>query len=464
MPAGKSVRERDTEMSRIVIVDDETKITQLLSERISEEGHTVTTFSSAEEALPFIERNDTDIVLCDLRLGAMDGLELLKRSKRAASSTDFVMMTAYASADTAVEAMREGAYEYLIKPFQMDEVVLLLRRILDRRHLVSENRALKERISDAAATYKIVGESPAIKAIRTMIIKVGPSDAPVLIQGESGTGKELVAAEIHMSSKRAKNPFIVINCAAVPEPLIESELFGYEKGAFTGAASRKPGMFSLADTGSLFLDEIGDLTLNLQAKLLRAIENGEFLALGGSKPIKVDVRIIAATNRNLEELTNEGKFREDLFYRLNVFPIHIPPLRERLEDIIPIAESFLKSWNIPLKSLYGDVAEKLTSYDWPGNVRELRNILERATILADGESINADHISITESASSGSPEEKLRSLVGVKTLPEIENTMIKLTLEKTKGNKSRAAELLGITRRALYGRLERWKEKESDLE
>jgi DNA-binding NtrC family response regulator len=451
-------------MSRILIVDDEVKITQLLSERISEEGHTVTTFSSAEEALPFIERNDTDIVLCDLRLGRMDGLELLKRSKRAGSTTDFVMMTAYASADTAVEAMREGAYEYLIKPFQMDEVVLLLRRILDRRELVSENLALKEKISDASAARRIVGESPAIKSIRKMILKVGPSDAPVLIQGESGTGKELVAAEIHMSSGRAKKPFIVINCAAVPEPLIESELFGYEKGAFTGATTRKPGMFSLADTGSLFLDEIGDLTLNLQAKLLRAIENGEFIPLGGSKPIKVDVRMIAATNKNLEELAKEGRFREDLFYRLNVFPIHIPPLRERLEDIIPISESFLMSWNIPLKSLAQDVIEKLVSYDWPGNVRELRNILERAIILADRDPIRPEHITIIESASSRSPEEKLKSLVGVRTLPEIEKTMIMLSLEKTKGNKSRAAELLGITRRALYGRLERWSEGESGQE
>jgi DNA-binding NtrC family response regulator len=451
-------------MSRIVIVDDEIKITQLLSDRISEEGHSVATFSSAEEALPVIERNETDIVLCDLRLGGMNGLELLKRAKRAAPTTDFVMMTAYASADTAVEAMREGAYEYLIKPFQMDEVVLLLRRILDRRDLMSENLALKEKISEASSARRIVGESPSIKAIREVILKVGPSDAPVLIQGESGTGKELIAAELHMSSARSKKPFIVINCAAVPETLIESELFGYEKGAFTGAATRKPGMFSLADTGSLFLDEIGDLTLNLQAKLLRAIENGEFLPLGGSKSVKVDVRIIAATNRNLEELTEEGRFREDLFYRLNVFPIRIPPLRERVEDVVPIAESFLRSWNISSMALTSELIEKLTSYDWPGNVRELRNILERAVILAGQDSIRPEHITIVESTASRSPEEKLRSLIGVMTLPEVERTMIQLSLEKTSGNKSRAAELLGITRRTLYGRLERLNGEESESE
>ncbi len=442
-------------MSRIVIVDDEIKITQLLSERIEEEGHSVTTFSGAEEALPFIERGDTDIVLCDLRLGGMTGLELLKRAKRVAPTTDFVMMTAYASAGTAVEAMREGAYEYLIKPFQMEEVIMLLRRIQDRRDLVSENLALRERITDASTARRIVGESPAIQKIREMILKVGPSNAPVLVQGESGTGKELVAAEIHMSSTRAKNPFIVINCAAVPETLIESELFGYEKGAFTGASQRKPGMFKLADTGTLFLDEIGDLSLGLQAKLLRAIEAGEFIPLGASKPVKVDVRIVAATNQDLEELAGTGRFREDLFYRLNVFPIRIQPLRERREDIIPIAESFLASWNISSNAMDRDVHDKLLSYDWPGNVRELRNILERAVILAGREAIRPEHITIADSRSTGHPEEILRSVVGERTLPEIEKIMIELALERTGGNKSRAAEILGITRRTLYGRLEK---------
>ncbi len=451
-------------MSKIVIIDDEIKITQLLSERIEEEGHSVTAFSSGEEALPFIERGDTDIVLCDLRLGGMNGLELLKNAKRVAPTTDFVMMTAYASSNTAVEAMREGAYEYLIKPFQMEEVILLLRRIQDRRDLVSENLALREKISDAATARRIVGESPAIKSIRQMILKVGPSDAPVLIQGESGTGKELVAAEIHMSSKRAKNPFIVINCAAVPETLIESELFGYEKGAFTGASQRKPGMFKLADTGTLFLDEIGDLSLGLQAKLLRAIETGEFIPLGASKALKVDVRIVAATNHDLEELAGVGRFREDLFYRLNVFPIRIQPLRERREDIIPITESFLKSWNLSSNMLSRAVHEKLMGYDWPGNVRELRNILERAVILAGQDTILPEHITIADSRSKNLPEEILRSIVGERTLPEVEKIMVELALERTGGNKSRAAEVLGITRRTLYGRLEKLEEEEESAE
>jgi len=443
-------------MSRILIVDDELKITKLLSDRISQEGHDVTTCTSAEDALPYIEQGDAEIVLCDLRLGGMDGLELLRKTKKMSPSTDFVIMTAYASASTAVEAMREGAYEYLIKPFQMDEVLLLLKRIQERRDLVSENLALRERIFVTSTARRIVGESGAIRSIRDMITKVAPTDAPVLVQGESGTGKELVAAEIHRNSSRAKNPFIVINCAAVPETLLEAELFGFERGAFTGAVQRKPGQFKLADNGTIFLDEIGDLPLSLQAKLLRAIENGEFLPLGSSRPVRVDIRIIAATNQDLEKLARDGLFREDLFYRLNVFPIKIPPLRERKEDILPIAENVLKEWNVPLVALSEEVLIKLKEYSWPGNIRELRNILERAVILAASGPISPGHITISETAPSGSPDVTLKAIVGERTLPEIEKALIQMALEKVGGNKSRAAELLGITRRTLYGRLERF--------
>jgi DNA-binding NtrC family response regulator len=443
-------------MSRILVVDDETKITQLVSERISGEGHDVTALESAEAALPHIEREEIDIVLCDLRLGGMNGLELLRRTKQISPQTDFVVMTAYASAGTAVEAMKAGAYEYLIKPFQMEEVVLLLRRIQERRDLMMENTALREKISERAASGTIIGVSKAMATVREMIAKVAPTDSPVLIQGESGTGKELVANEIHRRSGREKKPFVVINCAAVPENLIEAELFGFERGAFTGAIQRKAGQFKIADGGSLFLDEIGELPLGLQAKLLRALENGEFQPLGSTKPVRVDVRIIAATNRKLEELTNAGQFREDLFYRLNVFPITIPPLRERKEDITPIAERFLQSLNRPTPTLEKTVTAMLASYHWPGNVRELRNILERAVILAGTERIAPEHISISQPAAAGTPEDALRALVGEKSLPEIEKTMIELALERAGGNKSKAAELLGITRRTLYGRLERF--------
>ncbi len=454
-------------MTRILIVDDERKITELLVERIAEEGMDASAAASAEEALPAIERGETDVVLCDLRLAGMDGIELLRRTKKASPDTDVVIMTAYASAETAVEAMRQGAYEYLIKPFQMDEVVMLLRRIIERRDLVSENAALRDKLSSRAATGRIIGDSSAIRAVRDLIGLVAPADTPVLILGESGTGKELVAAEIHARSSRAKGPFVVLNCAAVPETLLEAELFGHEKGAFTGAAQRKPGQFKLAEGGTLFMDEIGEAPLAIQAKLLRAIELKQFLPLGSAKPVTVDVRIIAATNREIEAFVREGRFREDLFYRLNVFPIRIPPLRDRKEDIVPIAEHFLREWKgagrggPAVPALGADAAAKLRSYPWPGNVRELRNVLERATILAGGGSVTAAHIMIEGGGPGrGSAEERLRSLIGEMDLPAIEKRLVELVLEAAGGNKSRAAATLGITRRALYGRLERFGSRE----
>jgi DNA-binding NtrC family response regulator len=449
-------------MSRILVVDDEPKITKLLADRIAREGMEVFSCGSAEEALPRIENGEIDVVLCDLRLGGISGLDLLKKTKQAAPETDFVVMTAYASAATAIEAMRQGAYEYLIKPFEMDEVVLLLKRIQERRSLVSENAALRDRMAGAERGRIIVGESAAIRAIRDLIEKVAPTDAPVLVQGESGTGKELVAAEIHAKSARARRPFVVLNCAAVPETLLESEMFGFERGAFTGATQKKPGQFRLADGGTLFMDEIGEMPLAIQAKLLRAIELGEFTPLGGAKRVTVNVRIVAATNRDLDDLVRAGRFREDLFYRLNVFPIRIPPLRDRKEDIAPLAGRFLEMLRAapaasgPGPSPSDAVVSKLKGYAWPGNVRELKNVLERAVILAGRGPIAPEHIMIMNPAAPGSPVERLRSLLGERTLPDIERMLIELALEESKGNKSKAAALLGITRRTLYGKLERF--------
>jgi DNA-binding NtrC family response regulator len=442
-------------MSKVLVVDDEKKIVSLLSDHISADGYDVETRDSAEEALRLLGNGEIDIVLCDLRLGGMDGIELLKETRKISPGTDFVMMTAYASAETAIEAMRNGAYEYLIKPFQVDEVLMLLRRIQERRDLMTENLALKERISNAAERSRIIGTSKSIGLIIELIDKVAPTDSPVLILGESGTGKELVAAEIHRRSRRSDKPFIIINCAALPENLLEAEMFGHEKGAFTGAVRKKPGQFKLADGGSLFLDEIGELSPSLQAKLLRAIENGEFLPVGSSRRIKVDVRIIAATNRDLTELIKGERFREDLFYRLNVFPITIPPLRERKEDIGPIAEAFLSGRGYTGEMGPGTMG-KLGAYGWPGNVRELRNVLERAMILAGDSPLEPGHMMIPDSGPDGPPGGSLAPLVGEKSLEEIERTMIILALERSGGNKSRAAELLGITRRTLYSRMDKY--------
>ena len=440
-------------MTRVLVVDDEVKITRLLAERISEEGYEVSTASSAEEALPVISSGGVDIVLCDLRLQGMDGIALLKRSREVSPSTDFVIMTAYASADTAVSAMRSGAYEYVIKPFKMDEVLMLIARIVERRELVAENAALREKVSHPEDRGRLTGASDSLRRIEDLIEKVAPTDTPVLIQGESGTGKELVAGEIHRRSTRSEKPFIVINCAALPESLLEAELFGHERGAFTGAVQKKPGLFTLAHEGTILLDEIGEMPMQLQSKLLRAIENGEFRPLGGKAPVKVDVRMLAATNRDLAKASASGGFRSDLYYRLNVFPIHIPPLRERREDIEPIAGDFLAGRGRAGR-IGREVTDKLLSYDWPGNVRELRNVLERADILAGAGDIEPGHIMIP-SGEAEAEGDTLASLAGKMTLDEMEKEMILLAIRKAGGNKSRAARMLGITRRTLYSRMER---------
>jgi two-component system NtrC family response regulator len=442
-------------MSKVLIVDDERKILSILRERISADGHQVATGSSGTEAMKKVEEERPDIILCDLKLGDMEGIDLLRKVKKRYPDIEFIIMTAYASTSTAVTAMQEGAYEYLTKPFRMEEVSLLLSRIEERQNLISENRALREKASTAGAEDKMIGESEEIEEVREKIKKVAPTSTPVLIRGESGTGKEIAAELIHLNSPRAENPFIAINCAAVPATLLESELFGYEKGAFTGADGRKPGLFKLADGGTLFLDEIGDMPLQLQAKLLRVLENGEILPVGGSSTVKVDVRIVAATNRELSEMQKEGSFRDDLLYRLNVFPVLIPPLRMRKSDIPLLASHFLKKLGRP-QELSPEIARLLSRYHWPGNVRELRNVLERAVILAGPEDISEKEIQFSEPSREQSPESCLHSLLGERTLEEIEEEMVRGAIEKTGGNKSKAAEILGITRRVLYGKLKKY--------
>lgn len=443
-------------MSNVLIVDDEQKILKLLRERIAADGHQVQTSLSGTEALRKIEETSPDIILCDLKLGDMEGVDLLRQVKSKYPEIEFIIMTAYASTRTAVTAMKEGAYEYLTKPFQMEEVRLLISRIEERQNLISENRALREKTSLESSTERMIGVSDGIREVKDRIRKVAPTATPVLIQGESGTGKEIAAELIHSHSPRAGKPFIAINCAAVPATLLESELFGYEKGAFTGADGRKPGLFKLADKGTLFLDEIGDMPLQLQAKLLRVLENGQILPVGGSATIMVDVRIVAATNQDLIEMQKEERFRGDLLYRLNVFPITIPPLRLRKSDIPLLAAHFLEQLGKPAETLSPEIEKMLAGYHWPGNVRELRNVLERAVILAGPEKISGKHIQFSEPQASVSPESHLDSLIGDRSMDEIEAILIRKAIKKTGGNKSKAAELLGITRRVLYGKLDKY--------
>lgn len=441
-------------MAEIVIVDDEEKIGKLLAAELQDEGHRVTVTTRPEEALLLVRKHQPDILVTDLRMEGMDGVSLLKKSREVSPGTDVIMMTAYASVDTAIAAMREGAYDYITKPFQTEELLLLVSRLVEKRNLQNENRALRSYLSPDSGD-SIVGDSRAMQKIREIIRGLSNSDAAVLIRGESGTGKELIARAIHNSSRRSEGPFVALNCAAIPVNLLESELFGYERGAFTGADRRKIGFVQLADGGTLFLDEIGDLPAQLQAKLLRVLENRAITPLGGEKQFTVDFRLVSATNQPLESSIQNGSFREDLFYRLNVFPVQLPPLRDRTDDIPALSRFFLSGWGLPPESLSEGAIRRLVDYHWPGNIRELRNVLERATILRPEGTIGAADI-LLENALSGESRKAGDVAAGTLDLVEIEKRAIRKALAAAGGNKSEAARLLGITRRALYGRLDRY--------
>jgi DNA-binding NtrC family response regulator len=437
-------------MANILIVDDEAKIGKLLSAELGDEGHRTSHTTDPKEALRIVREQQPDILITDLRMDGMDGISLLKKTREVSPGTDVIVMTAYASIETAIETMREGAYDYIIKPFKTEELLLLVSRLEEKRRLQTENQDLRSYLSGEMGE-EIVGSSPAMMAVKRIIQGLAKSNAAVLIRGDSGTGKELVARAIHRVSLRASGPFIALNCAAIPETLLESELFGYERGAFTGATRRKIGHFQLAHRGTLFLDEIGDLPMILQAKLLRVLENGVIQPLGSEKEVTVDIRLISATHRALEKEIRENAFREDLYYRLNVFPIALPPLRERKEDIPAIAAHFLSAWRRKPSDLSVAARQKLLGYHWPGNIRELRNVLERSTILRPEGSIGADDIRLGDLAGEA-PTPESHTL----NLEEIEKRAIQKALAEAGGNKSEAARLLGITRRALYGRLGRF--------
>jgi two-component system response regulator AtoC len=437
-------------MANILVVDDEVKMCVILQDMLVERGHRVITSQDGEEAQRLVVSQDFDVVISDLKMSPVDGLQLLQTVKKLSPDTEVVLMTAYASVQTAIQAMKRGAYDYIIKPFDLDEMGLLVDKILEKERLVLENRQLREELRRAEGREMVTGKSPKMQQVFSLVEKVAASDVTVLIRGESGTGKELVAEAIHRRSPRAAGPLVAVNCAALTETLLESELFGHEKGAFTGAIKRKLGRFELAQGGTIFLDEIGDVTASLQAKLLRVLQEKKFVRVGGTETISADVRLIAATNRDLEQAIGNGHFREDLYYRLSVFPILVPPLRERREDIPALVEFFLRKRGRQLEDIDRVAIDRLMHYDWPGNVRELENVIERAVILAEGEKIDDSHLSLLSPSmgSASRPQEELN-------LEKLERQSILQALQKSGGNKAEAARLLGITRRALYSRMER---------
>jgi len=423
----------------------------MVGAHLTDAGHEATVVTSGTAALKVLELDRFDVVLTDLKMVPVSGLEVLDAVKARHAETEVVLLTAYGAVETAVAAIKRGAYDFLQKPTSLDEVVLLMSRIDEKQRLEQENLALKQELAGARQLSEMAGESEALNKVRELAAKVAPSDASVLILGESGVGKELVARLIHRLSPRAGRPFVTVHAAALPETLLESELFGYEKGAFTGANERKPGRLELAAGGTLFLDEIGEITPALQVKLLRFMQEKTFTHLGGSETVKVDARIVAATNRDLTEEIRTGRFREDLYYRLAVFPIQVPALRERRNDIPLLARHILQRLGTKAEPSR-QVLELLADYDWPGNVRELENVLERAKILSGGQEIEPQHIQLPEAVlvRPGTAPQARQSLF------DVEKQMLEDALRRAAGNKSKAAKLLGITRRMLYTKLEKF--------
>jgi two-component system NtrC family response regulator len=439
----------------ILIVDDEKNMRFVVQRALTGAGYTVVEASSGEEALVSVEKETPDLVLLDQRMSGIDGLATLVELKKLQPEITVIMLTAHGSVSDAVEAMKAGAIDYLTKPFDVEELKLAVEKAIRISGLERQVDYLKSELDRDYDTSGIVGKSVQMQEVLQTVSKVATADATVMIFGESGTGKELIAKALHEQSGRSGDPFIQLSCAALPETLLESELFGYEKGAFTGAVGSRPGRFELADGGSLFLDEIGEISLTVQVKLLRVLEQRSFERLGSSKTIDVDVRLIGATNRDLTAMIKEGTFREDLYYRLNVIPINMPPLRERHGDIRLLAEHFLNRY-APSKKLTGEALELLENYPWPGNVRELQNTIERTTILCRDDLIDGKDL----------PEEvkrgKTPAAAGVKLpaegveMEKVERELITQALERTGGNRTRAAELLGISRHTLLYRIDKY--------
>jgi len=443
-------------MAIILIVEDEAKMRRLLELNLGEDGFSTLSAEDAESGLKLLRENPVDLVLTDLKLPGMNGLEFLQAIKRQNAALPVVVMTAFGSVETAVEAMKAGASDYVLKPFSLGEMRMVIRKELDVHKLREENRSLREALGKRYAHPNVVARSPKMQEVLATVDRVAPTNSTVLLGGESGVGKDLIARAVHEKSRRASGPFIKINSSAIPENLLESELFGYEKGAFTGAGTSKPGKFELADKGTLFLDEIGDVPLAIQVKLLRVLQEREFERLGGTRTVKVDVRLIAATNRDLREALEQGTFREDLYYRLNVVPMDIAPLRQRKEDIPELVNLFISRFagdsGKPVEGITPEAMQILVNYHWPGNVRELQNIIERACALAKGTVLEVEDIHLDLRPA--------RALNGAgnflpegMTLEQWEDEMIRESLRRANGNKSQAARLLGLSRNALRYRL-----------
>jgi DNA-binding NtrC family response regulator len=447
--------------SIILLIDDDDSLRRVMEFSLIEAGYRVQTASNGEEGLRLFGKNAFDAVITDIAMPGTNGMEVLANVSQHVPTVPVIVITAYGTIESAVEAMKQGAFDYITKPFNRDELRLTLGKAIKMRQLEKENVELRAKVTDRYSFENIIGSSDKMKEVLDLAGRVAASEASLLITGESGTGKELLAKGVHFNSRRANGPFVAVNCAAIPEALIESELFGHVKGSFTGAVRDKEGKLELADGGTLFLDEIGDLRIDLQAKILRALQEREVDRVGGGKPLPVDVRVIAATNKDIEQAVKEGSFREDLYYRLNVITLFIPPLRERREDIPLLARHFLKKFNTDDDvRLEASALSLLMEYGWPGNVRELENVIERASVLKRGVLITQNEL----------PEKLKKERIGVEeiilnlpeqgiSLEDLEKKLIIKALEKHNGNQTRAAEFLRITRPTLIYRMEKFKLK-----
>jgi two-component system NtrC family response regulator len=445
---------------KILVVDDEPTICRTCFKILTDVGYDVKTLLSGAEVLPLVSKERTDVVLLDLKMPGIDGLEVLKEVRQVSPDAVVIVITGYATVDSAVEAMKLGATDYIAKPFTADELTIRIEKALEKKKLVSENVYLRQELTDRYKFANIIGRSKAMRDVFCLVEKVAPTNSAILIRGESGTGKELVARAIHHSSLRKDKRFIAVDCGARPETLLESELLGHVKGSFTGAVVTKPGLLEVANEGTFFIDEVGDLSLGIQAKLLRVLQEKEFRPVGGIRNIKVDVRLVAATNKNLEEMIDKGRFREDLFYRLNIVPVHLPPLRDRKEDIPLLANHFLKlscrRQNRRVRAFSPEVMNRMAEYDWPGNVRELENVIERLVIMTEDEIIRPEHlpaniqgrkVSIDLATPKTSTDlKKLKKQIKAEAVGKVEQAFLLDLLNRNDWNISQSAREAGMQR------------------